>query len=113
MEKHAAAELGRRRFFAGRSLPPIDMDLPVEGGERREVIGARDLHPWQPVAALDGADMSRAGALDPVIDVGLRNRAIQSRRIGLNEKSRGSTAGTMSSRTNLAIGPLLVTAVKA
>src|SRR5262245_27465336 len=56
---------------------PIDMDLPVEGGQRREVVGAHDLHPWQPVAAMDGADPSHAQRAPAVIDVGLGHRAIQ------------------------------------
>src|SRR5215472_17096656 len=53
------------------------MDLPVEGGERREVIGFPDLHPGQPVAAVDGTDASLAQRARAVIDVGLRHRAKQ------------------------------------
>src|SRR5215510_5891649 len=51
------------------------MDLPVEGGEGREVIGFADLHPGQPVAAVDGTDASFAQRARAVIDVGLRDRA--------------------------------------
>src|SRR5262249_710334 len=47
---------------------------------RCEIIGARGLHPWQPVAAMDGSDLSRAQETPAVIDVGLRNRVIQKHR---------------------------------
>src|SRR5262249_17667010 len=53
------------------------MDLPVDGGERREVIRIPDLHPGQPVAAVDGTGASFAQGARAVTDVGLRDRAKQ------------------------------------
>src|SRR5215831_16699766 len=67
---------------------PYTWTCQSDGGERREVIGFPDLHPGQPVAAVDGTGASFAQRARAVIDVGLRDRAKQKPSHGSERKKQ-------------------------
>ena len=65
------------RRAARRKLPrrgAMDMHLPIERLERREVVGF-GLHPGQPVSALDAAGSTLAQVAPAVFDPRLRDGA--------------------------------------